>query len=197
MANPPAIQILHCIKQSAVGGESKFSDTIAAFYALQDRDKSLTQTLVDFPITYRYKNNGQWYQYSRPLIEGGSVAPTAREHTGEYRYPTDFDSVNWGPQFQGPLEQIIGGEEEGQDTRLGKYVQAAKQFKHELQRDDAVYETKMKEGMCVIFNNRRIVHARKPFTAQGGERWLRGCYVDMDCLRSKWRMLMGNESGKS
>lgn len=170
MTNPPAIQLLHCIKQSAIGGESRFSDTITAFYALQRRDESLIQALVDFPITYRYKNNGQWYQYSRPFIEGGSVAPMARKPTGEYRYPTDFDSVNWAPQFQGPLEQVVGsaGEEcMGQDTRLRRYIRAAKQFKHELQRDEAVYQMKMKEGMCAIFNNRRIVHARNPFTAEG------------------------------
>jgi hypothetical protein len=53
----------------------------------------------------------------------------------------------------------------------------------------------MQEGECVIFNNRRVLHGRKAFDAEGGERWLKGAYVDTDVLMSRWRVL--NEKYKA
>jgi gamma-butyrobetaine dioxygenase len=45
----------------------------------------------------------------------------------------------------------------------------------------------MEPGECVIFDNRRILHARTAFA--GGERWLRGAYLDDDPYLSKMRVL--------
>lgn len=49
----------------------------------------------------------------------------------------------------------------------------------------------MKPGECVIFDNRRVLHARKAFEVgdQGKERWLRGAYIDKDPFLSKLKVL--------
>ena len=46
-------------------------------------------------------------------------------------------------------------------------------------------------GECVLFDNRRVLHARKAFDVgdMGKERWLRGAYVDRDPYESKMRLL--------
>ena len=192
MENPPGLQFLHCIKQSPTGGESRFSDALRAFYKLQEHDSRLVTQLENFPVTYRYKNDGHWYQKTRSFLEGGTVSNALREKGSPLRfYPLDFDAINWAPPFQGPLEQNIrglDGNRRNKRTSLRDYIQAARTFKQYAASEDAVYRTKMEEGTCVIFNNRRILHARDPFDPQDGERWLRGCYVDSDCLRSQWRV---------
>ncbi|KAL8658109.1 MAG: hypothetical protein Q9226_001259 [Calogaya cf. arnoldii] len=77
------------------------------------------------------------------------------------------------------------------------YFEAIRAFKIELESDQAVFEKKLEPGTAVIFNNRRIVHARRAFTNQGGERWLRGAYVDTDVFRSRLRVLEEEESDQS
>lgn len=42
------------------------------------------------------------------------------------------------------------------------------------------FEETLKEGECVVFNNRRVLHARRAFDTESGERWLKGTYVDWD-----------------
>ena len=70
------------------------------------------------------------------------------------------------------------------------YVKAARRFKELLSEESAVYETRMQAGECVIFDNRRFLHARTAFTVgEGDERWFRGCYVDGDAWRSAGRMI--------
>lgn len=63
-------------------------------------------------------------------------------------------------------------------------------MKQELEAVEAVFEQKLEAGTAVIFDNRRIVHARREFENRGGERWLRGAYVDTDAFRSRLRVLM-------
>jgi alpha-ketoglutarate-dependent taurine dioxygenase len=55
----------------------------------------------------------------------------------------------------------------------------------------------MLPGECVIFDNRRVLHARKAFEVgdAGKERWLRGTYLDWDPYWSKMRVL-GKRFGK-
>lgn len=48
-------------------------------------------------------------------------------------------------------------------------------LQREFQQPEAIFQTKLCEGTCVIFDNWRVLHARKGFS--GGERWLRGAYV--------------------
>lgn len=44
-------------------------------------------------------------------------------------------------------------------------------------------------GDLVVFDNRRVLHARNAFDLQQGHRHLQGCYVDRDELLSRIRVL--------
>ncbi len=51
--------------------------------------------------------------------------------------------------------------------------------------DDPAMEVtfKLAPGECFIVDNTRVLHARKGYSGEGN-RWLQGCYADMDGLRS-------------
>jgi gamma-butyrobetaine dioxygenase len=47
-----------------------------------------------------------------------------------------------------------------------------------------------KPGDLVIFDNRRLLHGRDAFDpGTGGRRWLQGCYLERDEIRSRLRMI--------
>ena len=198
MADPPGLQILHCMRASNEGGESLFTDSFRAVDVMNRLDRNLLAAFGSFPITYRYKNDGSWYEQTRTTIEGKDILGTIiQDEKRLYNTGPSADyAINWSPPFQAPLEQDVRTEkadrDEPSDGRL--YLQGAKMFKEIIEADNAVFETKMQPGTCAIFNNRRILHARRAFGADGGERWLRGAYVDTDAFKSRMRVL-GEEFG--
>ncbi|KAL8724788.1 MAG: hypothetical protein Q9181_006677 [Wetmoreana brouardii] len=203
--NPPGLQILHCLKSSTRGGESLFSDALRAVKKIKEARPDHHSTLEVFPVTYKYHNNHQWYQQTRPHIE----TTTSPHEIQENSLPTDPESlalepsikaINWSPPFQAPFLVNIGcstttdsrmrmGEDQDQAKEFQDYLGAVKHFKRLIEAEEAVFEKKLEPGTAVIFDNRRIVHARRAFEDAGGERWLRGAYVDTDAFRSRLRVL--------
>ncbi|KAL8712429.1 MAG: hypothetical protein Q9220_003277 [cf. Caloplaca sp. 1 TL-2023] len=198
--NPPGLQILHCIQASARGGESLFSDALRAVRSIEASRPDQFSILQQFPVTYHYHNNHVWYQQTRPHIEMTSSPHEALEdNIGEdtrtlQQNPT-IKAINWSPPFQAPFLVNIGSssfssshqEEERED--FCAYLDAIKHLKRKLEADEAIFETRLAPGTAVIFDNRRIVHARRAFENQGGDRWLKGAYIDTDSFRSRLRIL--------
>ncbi|KAF2791832.1 Clavaminate synthase-like protein [Melanomma pulvis-pyrius CBS 109.77] len=179
-SNPPHLQLLHSIRAQAPGGESFFSDSFHAAHQLHASSAFHFRTLCTFPVTYEYHHPTQHYHYTRPTIE---LFPYPK-----YSEPTNLAirHVNWSPPFQGPFEARIGGENQ---TALRNYISASHAFDKLLGSEENLYEYRMNEGECVIFDNRRVLHARRAFDATKGERWLKGAYVDDDVFFSKLRVL--------
>lgn len=48
---------------------------------------------------------------------------------------------------------------------------------------------RLRPGDCMVFDNRRVLHARTGFDPSTGERHLSGCYLDRDELESRIRIL--------
>ena len=71
-------------------------------------------------------------------------------------------------------------------------MDAMREFEIELEREGATFELRMEKGQCVVFDNRRVLHARREFKEtegkEGEERWLKGCYVDADAGWGRWRV---------
>ncbi|KAH8674789.1 hypothetical protein BGZ60DRAFT_404818 [Tricladium varicosporioides] len=163
MANPPGFQFLHCLKSTAKGGASLFADS----YRVLHGEDNIPQV----PIAYHYKNAGEYYYYVHPLVE--------LDHLGK------IHAVNYSPPFQANymLPQTANPADVNQGLEfLRKFAKGADDPKN-------VLEYRLQEGECVIFNNRRLLHGRKQFDALGGERWLKGTYVDADVMASRRRVL--------
>lgn len=193
MASPPGLQILHTMTASTRGGESLFSDGLKACYRISTEAPENLDSLYNFQVTYRYKNDGHWYQQDRTTLCNPIEFDASGFEISDATKPEP--ELNWSPPFQGPFERDVSMKDvsrnDNTDSGLSAfrmYLKAAKVFKAFLGAEDAVFETKMEEGTGVIFDNRRILHARRAFNSDG-ERWLRGAYVDKDPFKSRLRVM--------
>jgi gamma-butyrobetaine dioxygenase len=119
--------------------------------------------------------------------------------------------VNYSPPFQAPLHMDTPAE----------FYDALKAFSDELDKPANVLRHRLQEGETVIFDNRRVLHARTAFGAaadtnepevqawdkendgldQGvkegeSERWLKGCYIEADALEDRRRILENQREEK-
>lgn len=177
MSNPPGLQLLHCLKNTCEGGASIFSDS---FNAVTRLSLGQLKVLTTTRLAYHYRNAGEHYYYERPVVELSERAVDTKHGSTKL-----CNFVNYSPPFQAMLPVPKAG----QGWIIPKLLQALRKFAGYAENPNHVYEYKLQEGECVIFNNRRILHGRKQFETETGERWLKGAYVDTDVFMSKWRVL--------
>jgi gamma-butyrobetaine dioxygenase len=174
--SPPGLQFLHCIQNTVEGGSSLFADSFRAATVVRLDTPTLFEALTKYPVTYHYLNDGYHYHFTRPTV-------VLEENS--YQGIKRIRHVNWAPPFQAPFEADIG-ESPG---RFRQYILAAKQFAKQVDSPDAQFELRLAEGECVVFFNRRVLHSRRAFDPDTGDRWLKGAYVDVDAFHSKFRTL--------
>jgi alpha-ketoglutarate-dependent taurine dioxygenase len=184
MNEPPGFQLLHCIKNSCEGGESLFADTLAVASSLSDR---YIELLKEFKLNYHYEHKDQIYHNSWPVIE---ARMTGREESGKVLWA--IDRCNYSPPFQARLRSPDG--QPLWSYELLEYYRALRRFSTELEKEFRIFQLKLKPGECVIFENRRIVHARRAFDTATGERWLAGAYVDEDAVLSRFGVLRRDQN---
>ena len=91
-----------------------------------------------------------------------------KEHSDTYRkyrrplFIVDEDnelvSVNFSPQFEGPLETL--------PENVKPFYEAYVNWHKFLSNPKYIIEHKLEEGDTVVFNNRRILHGRNGFSQQ-------------------------------
>jgi alpha-ketoglutarate-dependent taurine dioxygenase len=178
MANPPGFQFLHCLKSTAKGGASLFADAFHAAKKLHDGQQAF---LAHTPIAYHYKNAGEHYYHTHHVIE----LERKDRARGRATEPAKIRYMNYSPPFQ--ANYLLPHTKNATETE--GFLNALRAFTEQTQREENLLEYRLQEGECVIFNNRRILHGRKQFDALGGERWLKGTYVDTDVVNSRYRVL--------
>jgi alpha-ketoglutarate-dependent taurine dioxygenase len=167
----PQFQFLHSLRARAPGGESIFSDSFRAADRMRSEHPDDFRALTEFPVTFHYYNAGQSYRQVRPTIE----------LVDQTNASSPIKTINWSPPFQGPLtfNTMAGG------ASLRSFLAAAKQFNNLISAPESLFELRMSEGDCAIFDNRRVLHARRAFDISKGERWLKGAYLDRDVFASR------------
>lgn len=111
-----------------------------------------------------------------------------------------LEKINWGPPFMAPFSLAEHSQRPGfgvssphkvLNRKIEKWHHAAQKFSQLLQSKENLYERLMKPGECVLFDNTRVLHARRGFEEEdaGKPRWLKGGYVDKDPYFSKLRVL--------
>ncbi len=157
----PTVQLLHCLRSAAHGGDSVFADGFRAAAQLRVRDPAAFRTLAGTPVTFSYRDQSTQLSATRPLI---SLDPRGRIR--EIR----CNGRSLQPPRLSPAEAA------------GFY--AAYRAFAALASDPAALRTvRLAPGDCVVFDNTRILHGRTGFTGQGG-RHLQGCYADLDGVES-------------
>lgn len=172
MREPPGYQLLHCLRNSCEGGESVFVDSFGVASSLKQHTFDL---LSKWEVNYHYQHEDQAYHASRPVFELARHGSRILEH------------VNYSPPFQAPF--TAPQNDPGWSPHFRKFHKAYQQFSNALTKERRMFQLKLNPGECVIFENRRVLHARRAFDTNSGERWLAGAYVDEDAVVSRFAVL--------
>jgi gamma-butyrobetaine dioxygenase len=209
MQQPPHLQMLHCIRSSAAGGASLFTDSHRAARDLFRDDPRAFEDLCTNDISFHYDHmKSHYYHQARKTIalykpkrtmsleaavvkQEQALAQSSergiqKAADGAASMSARIRSVAWSPPFQAPFSTSHGC-----DDRMHKWHAAASKFNAKIQEKEGIYERMMRPGECVIFDNRRVLHARTAFEVgdAGKERWLRGAYLDHDVYMSRLHVL--------
>lgn len=160
----PSIQILACLENSAEGGENMLVDGFACARRLRDEDPVGFDLLCNHSARFEYAGEaGVRLQSNRPMIE---LSPEG------WLVALRFNSRSIAPITDVPFD--------GMQAYYAAYRRLS-----EIIDDPAMEVTfKMAPGEAMVFDNTRILHARKGYSGSG-KRWLQGCYTDKDGLLSK------------
>ncbi|KAE8365180.1 hypothetical protein BDV27DRAFT_127393 [Aspergillus caelatus] len=172
MNEPPGFQLLHCLQNSCDGGESLFADSFAVARQLGIDDPEAFKALCNLRLSYEYNHENDIYTNDWPVFQ---------TYVDEYTQQQRLTHANYSPPFQAPMH--------GQRRPFNRTVtemRALDKFAKMLEDESYIYELKLNPGECVIFENRRVLHARKQFNTATGQRWLAGAYVDEDAVLSKF-----------
>jgi gamma-butyrobetaine dioxygenase len=163
----PTMQLLHCLRNAARGGDSGFVDGFDAAAVLRDENPEAFGVLSRTEVTYRFSSPDAELSATRPMI---GVDPYGRVR--EIR----FNNRSMQPVRLRPADSE-------------RFYGAYRAFAEVLNRPEQQTVMRMQPGDCVIFDNTRILHARTGFEGGGGERHLQGCYADLDGLESTLAVL--------
>jgi len=157
----PTLQLLHCLRNAAVGGDSGLVDGFAAAAALREQDPAAFEVLTTTRVRYRFDSADAHLSAVAPMV-GLDAADRIREvrfNNRSMRVP--------------PL-----GPEEGR-----RFYTAYRAFAELLAEPSAQASFRLTPGDCVVFDNTRVLHARTAFEGAGA-RHLQGTYADLDGLLS-------------
>ncbi|XKE47111.1 TauD/TfdA family dioxygenase [Halomonas organivorans] len=163
----PGLQMLHCLENGVEGGQAVMLDGFAVAEALRDRHPEAWATLTRVRWCYANTAKTTDYVWYEPMIR-----LDARGELLEVRI-ADF--------LRGPLQTAFEDVEPAYEALMTL---------QRLLRDPAfAIRFTYEPGDLVIFDNRRLLHARDAFEGSSGHRWLQGCYMERDEIRSRYRMI--------
>lgn len=164
----PGLQLLHCLENDTVGGQAVMMDGFAVAEALRERHPQHFATLTRVRWCYANTAKTSDYVWFDPMIKLDAHG--------------DFDEVRIADFLRGPLMAPF-------DDIESAYA-AVMALQTLLREPEFALRFTYAPGDLVIFDNRRLLHARDAFdVSQGGSRWLQGCYLERDEVRSRLRML--------
>nr|CAB3225113.1 gamma-butyrobetaine dioxygenase-like [Phallusia mammillata] len=167
----PGIQLLHTMRfdKSVTGGESIIVDMFEAVEVLRVESPEDFRTLVEVP--------GCW------LTEDPSAGRYFEHHKCHIQldYFGKVAAVNWNATtFSTPQVR---------DKDVNRYYKAYTTLSNITRRKSMQYCFKLEPGDLIVFNNRRMAHARKGYELNGGTRHLQGTYIKLDDMKSKYLAL--------
>ncbi|CAF3815975.1 unnamed protein product [Adineta steineri] len=167
---PPGLQFLHSLANSVKGGAAYYVDSFHAANILRQNNLQAFEILCSYPVTFHYRNIDRHYHFTRSTIVLNRYLPD-----------NPIDHINYSPPFQAPFESDTSKPE------FRQFIQALQYFRDLLEDPNNQLELVLEKDQCVIFHNRRVLHARREFDTATGNRWLKGCYTDLDNFKDRLR----------
>ncbi len=164
----PTLQLLACLENSAEGGESIVVDGFKACDILWNESPDHFRLLSSYNANFAYLGGVDTRLRSyRPMIETGS--------DGRLR------AIRFNSRSIAALTQIPYDD-------MSTYYEAYRHLAEIVNRPGLQHEFKLEPGELFMVDNTRVLHARKAFSGTGN-RWLQGCYADLDSLNSTLEVL--------
>ena len=163
----PGLQFLHCIENSATGGQGVYLDGFRVAEIMRDEHPDDYRVLTS--VSWRWANRSKVsdYRWSSPPIVLDRSGTVVEVRIG-----------NW---LRAPLAAAF-------DDVEAAYIAYRRLFELTY-RDELAVRVSFTPGDLLAFDNRRILHGRDAYAVGDGGRWLRGCYSERDELSSRIRML--------
>ena len=163
----PGLQFLHCLVNDASGGESIFVDGFKIAEYMREHHPEEFRDLSSIPMSFNNKD-----PYCDYRFRGTVIATDSNDEVIEVRH------ANF---IRGPVDVPAH-----QTMALYKayqcFILLTREPKFQL-------FFRLSAGEMVVFDNRRVLHARNAFDLKSGMRQLQGCYIDRDELLSRIRIL--------
>jgi len=157
---PPGYQFLHCLINSAEGGDSSAVDGFAVADYLRKNEKEIFETLVNVPLKFRDKD------YTQESIRGfhaPAISLTKDNDYNDIRFSVaTMDTLDCHPDI------------------MEKVYKAHHRFGNLLHDNRFQIKFRLNPGDIFSFNNRRVLHGRTAFDPNSGHRHLQGYYIDRD-----------------
>ncbi|ERL52627.1 TauD/TfdA family dioxygenase [Halomonas huangheensis] len=163
----PGLQLLHCLENSVSGGQAVMLDGFAVAEALREEDPDAFDTLTRVQWRFANTSRNTDYVWHSPMIVLDDRGQLEEVRIADFlRGPlmTNFDEVDAAYRALMALQQRL------------RQPRFALRFTYA-------------PGDLVIFDNRRLLHARDAFSGDSGHRWLQGCYLERDEIRSRYRIV--------
>lgn len=164
---PPDVQMLSCLKSSVTGGESLFADGFRVAEDLRAHNPGAFALLSQQLVEFRFHDANSDIRASAPML--------ALDQRGQL---TRMRFNNWLRSSLQVSEELVAP----------MYEAIAALWA--LLRDPRYHlNLKLHPGELIAYDNNRVLHGRKSFDPNSGERHLQGCYLNMEDLDSARRML--------
>jgi gamma-butyrobetaine dioxygenase len=171
---PPGYQFLHCLINSAKGGDSSAVDGFAVADYLRKNEKEIFQTLVGVPLKFRDQD------YTQQSIRGfhaSAISLTKDNDYNDIRFSVaTMDTLDCHPDI------------------MEKVYKAHHRFGNLLHDDKFQIKFRLNPGDIFSFNNRRVLHGRTAFDPNSGQRHLQGYYIDRDEILGRLNYLKKNKN---
>ena len=167
--NPPGYQFLHCLINSAKGGDSSAVDAFAVADYLKNNEKDTCDILVNTPLKFRDKD---YTQEAVRSVYGTAISLTKDGDYNDIRYSiATLDALDCHPDI------------------MDSVYKAHHRFGNLLHDDKFQINFRLEPGDIFSFNNRRLLHGRTEFDPNSGHRHLQGYYMDRDEIIGRLKYL--------
>lgn len=195
--HPPAVQLLHCIKQNnGAGGASVFADGMAAAKAYESADQDGFKLLCNVPVRFEDIDPRPDCRYhleaTHPVLqcsENNAAGMGGCDGGGSGGGGRDLQCtavhINNGVRSPALAEEM---DQEDITQHLRQHYIALNAFRKILKSRDFLFEQQANPGDIWVFDNRRVLHGRRALTKDCRERHLEGGYIEWDDLRSLLRL---------
>lgn len=168
----PGLQLLHCLEADAPGGDTILVDGFKAAEDLRAQDPDAFSLLTRLPLDFRFADAEADLSTRVPVISTDNEGRVTAVH---------FNNRSMGA-LDAPEELIE------------PWYAAYRRFGSLLRRPEGELVLRLAPGDLMVMNNIRTLHGRTAFDINAGRRHLQGCYVDLDGVESRLRVLSRGRS---